>query len=174
VALAPLASAADARSLSERVAAAHERLDGASVPFAVAVSTVANGVGELPRVYSEAAEAVARVAAGGGVVALPSLSAFEYLTSRTDDTVKRLVDPEVRQMLADDRRRGCVLATTVRAFADSDLSLRSTAERLHVHPNTAQYRLRRVEERSGRNPRRFGDLVELLVAISLDEQAASA
>ena len=28
------------------------------------------------------------------------------------------------------------------------------AERLQVHPNTAQYRLRRIEERTGRNPRR--------------------
>jgi sugar diacid utilization regulator len=58
---------------------------------------------------------------------------------------------------------------TVRAFAECDLSLRATAERLHIHPNTAQYRLRRLEQRTGRNPRRIGDLIELLVAMSLDE-----
>jgi sugar diacid utilization regulator len=173
VALAALSSHADARALSDRVAAAHERLDAEGIPFAVAVSTVADGPGELPRVYAEARQAVARIAEKGGVVALPSLSAFEYLTSRTDDTVGRLVDPRVRQILAEDRARGCVLAITVRTFAEADLSLRVTAERLHIHPNTAQYRLRRLEERTGRNPRRFGDLVELLVAIALDEQAAS-
>jgi hypothetical protein len=173
VALAALSSHADARSLSDRVAAAHERLDAEGIPFAVAVSTVADGPGELPRVYAEARQAVAGIAEKGGVVALPSLSAFEYLTSRTDDTVGRLVDPRVRQILAEDRARGCVLATTVRTFAEADLSLRVTAERLHIHPNTAQYRLRRLEERTGRNPRRFNDLVELLVALALDEQAAS-
>jgi sugar diacid utilization regulator len=173
VALAALSSHADARALSDRVAAAHERLDAEGIPFAVAVSTVADGPGELPRVYAEARQAVARIAEKGGVVALPSLSAFEYLTSRTDDTVGRLVDPRVRQILAEDRARGCVLAITVRTFAEADLSLRVTAERLHIHPNTAQYRLRRLEERTGRNPRRFRDLVELLVAIALDEQAAS-
>jgi DNA-binding PucR family transcriptional regulator len=102
------------------------------------------------------------------------MSAFEYLTSRTDDTVRRLVDPRVRRVLAEDRERGSVLATTLRAFADADLSLRLTAERLHIHPNTAQYRLRRLEERTGRNPRHFDDLVELLVAIALDEQAAAS
>jgi sugar diacid utilization regulator len=173
VALAALSSHADARALSARVAAAHERLNAEGITFAVAVSTVANGPGELPRVYAEARQGVARIAETGGVVALPSLSAFEYLTSRTDDTVGRLVDPRVRQVLAEDRARGSVLATTVRAFAEADLSLRVTAERLHIHPNTAQYRLRRLEERTGRNPRRFRDLIELLVAIALDEQAAS-
>jgi sugar diacid utilization regulator len=38
-----------------------------------------------------------------------------------------------------------------------------------VHPNTAQYRLRRVQERSGRNPRRIADLLDLLVAMTLDD-----
>ena len=172
VALAAVSSQVDAEALSERVTAAHRRLDAEGIPFAVAVSTVANGPSELPRAYAEARQAVGRIAERGGVVALPSLSAFEYLTSRTDDTVGRLVDPRVRQVLAEDRARGSILTTTVRAFAESDLSLRVTAERLHIHPNTAQYRLRRLEERTGRNPRRFRDLVELLVAIALDEQAA--
>jgi hypothetical protein len=173
VALAALSSHAEARTVSDRVAAAHERLDAEGIPFAVAVSTVADGPGELPRVYAEARRAVARIAEKGGVVALPSLSAFEYLTSRRDDTVERLVDPRVLQTLTEDRARGSVLATTVRTFAEADLSLRVTAERLHIHPNTAQYRLRRLEERTGRNPRHFDDLVELLVAIALDEQSAS-
>jgi sugar diacid utilization regulator len=37
-----------------------------------------------------------------------------------------------------------------------------------VHPNTAQYRLRRIQQRSGRNPRRVADLLDLLVAMELD------
>ncbi len=164
----------DARGLSERVAAEHERLSTEGVPFAVAASTVANGPGELPRVYAEARHAVAGLPENGGVVALPSLSAFEYLTSRTDDTARRLVDPRLRRVPTEDRERGSVLATTLRTFAEADLSLRVTAERLHIHPNTAQYRLRRLEERTGRSPRHFEDLVELLVAIALDEQGAAS
>ena len=39
-----------------------------------------------------------------------------------------------------------------------------------MHPNTAQYRLRRIEERTGRNPRRIADLVDLLSAIALQER----
>ena len=49
--------------------------------------------------------------------------------------------------------------------------VRLAAKRLQVHSNTAQYRLRRIEERSGRNPRRLSDLLDLLVAIALDDAA---
>ena len=37
-----------------------------------------------------------------------------------------------------------------------------------MHPNTRQYRVRRIEERTGRNPRRVADLIELLTAIALE------
>jgi DNA-binding PucR family transcriptional regulator len=34
-----------------------------------------------------------------------------------------------------------------------------------------QYRLRRIEERTGRNPRQIADLLDLLFAISLEDQS---
>jgi sugar diacid utilization regulator len=74
----------------------------------------------------------------------------------------------VRAFLDEDRDRGGVLTSTVRTFASSDLNLRVAAEALQVHQNTAQYRLNRIEERTGRNPRRIADLIDLLVAIELD------
>jgi sugar diacid utilization regulator len=55
--------------------------------------------------------------------------------------------------------------------ASADLNLRLAAGRLQVHPNTAQYRLRRIRERTGRNPRRVTDLLDLLVAIELEAAA---
>jgi DNA-binding PucR family transcriptional regulator len=102
------------------------------------------------------------------VVALPRLSPFDYLALRADDTARWLVDARLRTFLDEDRARGGVLTATVRAFADANLNLRLAAGRLQVHPNTAQYRLRRIEERTGRNPRRIADLLDLLVAIELD------
>ena len=99
-------------------------------------------------------------------MALPRLSPFDYLALHADDTARRLVDPRLRRFLEDDRQRGGGLIETARVFAAADLNLRVTAERLQVHPNTAQYRLRRIEERTGRNPRRIADLVDLLSAIA--------
>lgn len=162
-----LRSAADAGAVCDRLAELHGRLRAEEVPIAVGVGTVAAGVTELPRAYQEATAALADVAVPGGVVALPRLSAFDYLTRRADDTARRLVDPRLRAFLAEDRARGGALVETTRAFAAADLNLKVAAARLRVHPNTAQYRLRKVEERTGRNPRRIADLLDLLVAIAL-------
>ncbi len=159
-------------ALCERLQTVQERLRKEGMPLAMGISTVAAGVAELPRAYAEARAALESVADDGGVVALPRLSPFEYLARRADDTARRLVDPRLRLFLDDDRARGGVLTATIRAFADADLNLRAAAERLQVHPNTAQYRLHRIEERSGRNPRRIGDLLDLLVAITLDDRIA--
>ena len=41
------------------------------------------------------------------------------------------------------------------------------AQRLTVHPNTVHYRLGRVATLTGRDPRRFDDLAELLTALRL-------
>ncbi len=173
VAVPALAERDDAPALCDRLRDVQEHLRQEGVALAVGVSTVADGVAELPCAYLEARAALAGVAAEGGVVALPWLSAFEYLTQRPDETVRRLIDPRLNAFLAEDRLRGSVLAGTIRAFADADLSLRLAAERLHIHPNTAHYRLRRIEERTGRNPRRIADLIELLAAIAFDEAPAA-
>src|SRR6266545_4483881 len=130
-------------------------------------------VAERPRACLEARTALGSVTDGGGLVALPRLSPFDYLVLRADDTARWLVDVRLRAFLDDDRGRGGVLIATVRAFADANLNLRLAAGRLQVHPNTAQYRLRRIEERTGRNPRRIADLLDLLVAIELDSNSSA-
>lgn len=167
VAVPVLRAGADAARLCERIETLQDRLSAVGTPLAVGVSTPATGVAELPRAYAEAR--AARECLGGqtGVVAIPRLSPFEYLVLRADETARRVVDPRLSAFLDDDLSRGGVLSSTVRAFARADLNLRAAAERLHVHPNTAQYRLRRIEERTGRNPRRIADLLDLLVAIAL-------
>jgi hypothetical protein len=159
----------DATELCDRIDALQARLCQEGIALAIGVSTVAAGVAELPRAYREARAALEAAGESGGVAALARLTPFEYLALRADDTARRLVDPRLREFLDDDRARGDVLTTTIRAFAAADLNLRAAAERLQVHPNTAQYRLRRIEERSGRNPRRIADLLDLIVAIALDD-----
>jgi hypothetical protein len=175
VAVAALCADGDAGAQCSRLEALQRRLGEEGMPLAMGVSTVAAGVGELPRAYAEARSALECIVGdGGGVVALPRLSPFGYLALRVDDTARRLVDPRVREFLAEDRTRGGVLTATIRAFADADLKVTAAAEQLQVHPNTAQYRLRRIEERTGRNPRQIADLLDLLFAIALDDGSVRA
>jgi hypothetical protein len=171
VAVPPLCHGMDPAELCDHLEAAQDRLRREGTPLAMGISTVAGGVADLPRACLEARTALESVADGGGVVALPRLSPLDYLLLRADDTAWWLVDARLRAFLDADRARGGVLVATVRAFAGADLNLRLAAGRLQVHPNTAQYRLRRIQERTGRNPRRIGDLLDLLVAIELDAAA---
>ncbi|MEV0180166.1 helix-turn-helix domain-containing protein [Streptomyces sp. NPDC050625] len=148
-----------------------QRLGRKGTVLSMGISTVARGAAELPRAYQEARAALDLVPMGGGVAALPRLSPFDYLALRADDLARQLVDPRVRALLDEDRRRGGTLAATIRAFAEADLNLRLAADRLRVHHNTAHYRLRRIEERTGCNPRRIADLMELLVALAIRDEA---
>jgi hypothetical protein len=174
VAILVLGADADPCRLCDRVDALQRRLRSEGIALAMGVSTVATGAGDLPRAYQEAHVALAGVGDDGGVAALARLTPFDYLALRADDTARRLVNPRLRAFLDEDRERGRVLTETIRAVADADLNLRVAAERLQIHPNTAQYRLRRIEERTGRNPRRIADLLDLLVAIALDDALATS
>ena len=164
---------ADPAGLCDQLDGVHDWLRREGMPVAMGISTVTEDVGELPRAYLEARRALESVSQDGGLAALPRLSPFRYLALHADDTARRLVDPRVRTFLREDAARGGVLTATLRAFAEANLNLRVAAEHLFVHPNTAQYRLRRIEERTGRNPRHIDELLDLLVAIAVRDAGPS-
>jgi sugar diacid utilization regulator len=163
----------DPRRLSDALTTVQEELAEQGIRLAIGMSTINEGLATLPHSYQEARLALDLVAPGGGVTALPLLSPFRYLALRADPTAWRLVDPAVQELLTIDRVRGGSLIATIRAFADADLNLKVAANRLQVHHNTAQYRLHRIQERTGRNPRHIADLIELLVAIALQETSGN-
>jgi DNA-binding PucR family transcriptional regulator len=66
-------------------------------------------------------------------------------------------------------RRSADLLETLEVFMEAGLDRRTAAERLHVHPNTLDYRLRRVEELTGLAMSRPDDLA--LIALALKHTA---
>ncbi|MBL1075319.1 helix-turn-helix domain-containing protein [Nocardia sp. 2] len=171
VAIVALSRSGDTATLFDRLRRAQEKLRATGIPLAIGVSPVVTRIADLPRAYQESRTALELLPTGGGVLALPELTPFRYLLLRADETARHLVDPRIEALLAEDRARGGALAETIRAFADADLNLREAADALCVHHNTAKYRLGRIQELTGRNPRRVKDLVDLLVAIDLQEPA---
>jgi DNA-binding PucR family transcriptional regulator len=101
------------------------------------------------------------------VVALSELSAFEYLTLRADPTASRLIPPAVHEFVANDMADGGPLIATLREYVACDLNARRAADNLHIHVNTAHYRLSRIAERTGCDLRRVSDLIEILIAARL-------
>ncbi|MFG2725648.1 PucR family transcriptional regulator [Streptomyces canus] len=142
-------------------------LAGKGVHLAVGISTVHTGLTQLPEAYAEAN--IARTGAGphGGMVALPMLSAFDYLILQADRTARRLIRPRVRRFVEEDLARDGGLVATLMAYAAADLNAKTAAVRLHLHVNTVYYRLERIAEKTGCDLRRFGDVVELSLAVRL-------
>ncbi|HEY1511533.1 MAG TPA: helix-turn-helix domain-containing protein [Solirubrobacteraceae bacterium] len=164
-----LAAGRDPDQVCVRLEQAQQRIRREGTSLAIGVSTIAKGIAELPNAYREAVAAVRFVGKEGGVAALTRLTQFEYLALNADATTRRLIDPRVQAFLDDDNRRGGALVATIRAYAEADLSLKRAGALLHVHTNTARYRLDRIEELTGLTPRRFKDLQALLVAIAVND-----
>ena len=66
------------------------------------------------------------------------------------------------------------MIATLREYVACDLNGKRAAENLHIHVNTAHYRLARISERTGCDLRRVADLVEILIAARLAEAAEAA
>jgi hypothetical protein len=112
-------------------------------------------------------------------IALAASTSSDPVTvfDRSPLTMAAIADPEVAQRVvqvvlggledlpADDRD---VLLDTLAAWSTHNGSASETAVYLYCHPNTVRYRLRRLEERTGRslsNPRAVAELVLALEAI---------
>jgi sugar diacid utilization regulator len=149
--------------------AVQSQLADERLTLAVGVSTVHDDLTTIPEAYREAVSAAERIRATGGVLALSDLSAFDCLTLFGQDTARRRIPEAVRAFVADDVAEGRVLTTTLLEYVAADFNAKLTAQRLYVHPNTARYRLAKIEERTGTRLRRVADVLDLLIAIRVAE-----
>ena len=159
--------ASDAQNLADSLAGAQRRLAERNLLLAVGVSTIYEGLAGVSDAYREAASARDRLLPEPGVVALPAMTMFDYLTMHSDGTARRMVPPAIERFVAEDLQGGGVLLGTLRAYAAADLSAKRAAQELHIHVNTAHYRLARIAERTGYDLRRVSDVIELLIAARL-------
>ena len=157
----------DARRLTEPIERAQRDLAATGVRLAIGISTPLETTAGLPDGYREACAALESLPPGGGLMALPDLSAFDYLTLRSDGTVLRLLAPAVRRFVEEDTAGGGALTATLLAYASANLNVKVAAQRLYIHVNTAHHRLARIENKTGCDLRDLGDVQELLIAIRL-------
>jgi PucR-like helix-turn-helix protein/diguanylate cyclase with GGDEF domain len=158
----------DVGGLVEALGQAQERL-AATTKLAVGMSAVQSGLDRVSHAYAEAQAAVEKMRPAGGVLALPVMSAFDCLTLFGRETARQRIPAAVRQFVADDLADGRVLTTTLLEYVAADFNARLTAERLFLHPNTARYRLGKIEERTGCNLRHVSDVMDLLIAVRVAE-----
>jgi len=59
------------------------------------------------------------------------------------------------------------LIETLKAFFDNNLGISKTAKVIYAHRNTLLYRLRRIKEITGLDPKKFDDAVQLRIALKM-------
>jgi sugar diacid utilization regulator len=148
------------------LAAARERLlDEHDVDVRCGVSAPAPGFPGVPRAYREAELSVSHASAAHPIVALADLSALDCLLVGADATTRAAIAAKgahLRALPADELTQ---TAATVRALAAADLNVARAAAALYVHPNTVRYRLARIADTTGHDPRTFAGLTELVCTL---------
>jgi hypothetical protein len=124
------------------------------------VATVAVGIGDpcraapdIARSYSEARLALAaaqRMGVPGSVAAFADLGIHQLLL-RVPEVADLMTFAEsvIGRLIEEERASGMEYLETLSTFFQENSSPRRTAQRLHVHPNTVNYRVRRIEEITG-------------------------
>ena len=124
-----------------------------SDPIRFAVGEPASGVAGFRRTHQQALNAQA-VTLAAGPSGRPVTSFAEVaplaLMSGSIELLRAWVI-ETLGTLADDDEQGARLRDTLRVFLQENGSYKTTAERLVLHKNTVQYRVRKAEEGLGRS-----------------------
>jgi PucR C-terminal helix-turn-helix domain/GAF domain/GGDEF-like domain len=98
----------------------------------------------------------------GTILTTAALAAPEVMVKSVGAALARFGD------LPDEERE--ILFETFRVWQETDASVGTAAERLCCHPNTVRYRLRRIEQRTGRSLSRPRDIAELCLAFEVQRR----
>lgn len=127
--------------------------------------TVLFGVGQMvpsQQLYQSfrQAERALRLAQGTQPIIFDEALQLEIcLQEVTLATRMELVERTVQPLLTDRE-----LLETLKLFIALNQSIKKTAEALHIHINTLHYRLKKIENLTSLNPRKFHDLTTLSIA----------
>jgi len=118
------------------------------------------GLAGFSRSYQEALRALRHSDGEHPLVSWPEdVPLFDELTASSGEDAARLVPDSTHRVLADRTMRD-----TLEAFFAADLNVAEAAAALALHPNSVRYRLRRIADLTGRDPRRLADMIELISA----------
>jgi sugar diacid utilization regulator len=137
-----------------------------TVDVSLGMSVGHRGLPAIATAYAEARDAVAiahRAGVRGRAVELDEVVIDHMLAA--SPPARRILERTLGSLADYDRAHATGLVTTLDAYVKARFNLTRSAEALSVHPNTVVYRLRRIREISGRDPRDLDDLMVLSLAV---------
>jgi DNA-binding PucR family transcriptional regulator len=146
---------------------------------AVGIGNLSSAAADIARSYAEARHALAagrRSGQPGAICAFADLGIHRLLLRVPDVSDLRSFADEVLGGLAQESRSaGIDYLATLSAYFRENGSPARAGHRLHVHPNTVSYRIRRVEEVTGLSLSIHRDrlMAEVAVEILAGQEVAS-
>jgi sugar diacid utilization regulator len=147
-----------------------ELSEALTADVSLGISAFHRGLRAVSTAYTEARDAAAiasRTGIRGRALSLDDVVVYEML--RGSAHARRLLERSLQPLQEYDDAHATDLVATLRAYARARFNLTRAAELVRVHPNTVVYRLRRIQEISGRDPHDVEDLVVLLLALKAQE-----
>jgi hypothetical protein len=139
------------------------------------VSPPYRSLADTPRALHLAQAALAGLPPGHAEVRTFNPSPLAALMVREPDEGRRLADEVLGSVLGLPPEDRTPLLETLNAYLDHDGSADRAAEVLYCHPNTVRYRLRRLQELTGRSladPHGIAELAAAAYAVRLNSAAA--
>jgi sugar diacid utilization regulator len=132
------------------------------------MSACHHGLPAIASAYAEAREAAEiadRLGVRGRAVGLEDVLVDHML--RGSPLAQRILTETMQSVVDYDRQHGADLISTLQTYVHTRFNLTKSAAVLSVHPNTVVYRLGRVHELSGRDPRDVEDLLVLWLGLKI-------
>ncbi|MGH2755890.1 MAG: PucR family transcriptional regulator [Actinomycetota bacterium] len=119
----------------------------------VAIGGFAEGLGEIPRSKREAEETlrVLRSRSDRAVASIEQVRLRALMARFAEDASedRDIFEDTIAPLITSDRESGTSYLAALGAYFDSFGDYTAAAARLHIHPNTLRYRLRRAQEITG-------------------------
>jgi PucR C-terminal helix-turn-helix domain/GGDEF-like domain len=133
----------------------------------IGVSLDAAEIAGLPQAYQEAERAVEFTQAARPVMHFSDIDLMEFLVRRPDAAALRLIPDWANRFMDVDSGRSGELTRTISQFADCNFNVKRTARLLDLHTNTVYFRLNRIRELTGIDPRSYSGLSRRLTTVRM-------
>jgi sugar diacid utilization regulator len=133
----------------------------------IGISLDATDISALPQAYQEAERAVEFANAERPILHFADIDLMEFLVRRPDAAALRLIPDWAGRFMDVDSGRSGELTRTISQFADCNFNVKRTARHLDLHTNTVYFRLNRIRELTGIDPRSYAGLSLLLTTVRM-------
>src|SRR5258708_18715985 len=123
----------------------------------------------IPESLGEARQALDFASPSKPLMLFRDIDLPEYLLRHAAAAALRLIPRWAHQLAGSEDDHARQLVRTIHAFAARSFNVKQTARRLGVHTNTVYFRLNRISELTGLDPRTYSGTASLLTALRLME-----